>query len=159
MLVNDVKQNLYIMRILIVLFVLYIPQLVIAQHRLGEQDELQIKETFFKTESAWNNADIDGSMEGYWKSEKLTFVGSKGLTYGWESTRERYMKGYPDKTAMGKLRFTILELSKIEENSALMIGKFYLSRSIGDMQGHFTLVWKKIDGYWVIISDHSSSSN
>ena len=147
------------MRILIVLFVFYIPQLVIAQQRLGEQDELQIKETFFKTESAWNNADIDGFMEGYWKSEKLTFVGSKGLTYGWEATRERYMKGYPDKTAMGKLRFTILELSKIEENSALMIGKFYLSRSIGDMQGHFTLVWKKIDGNWVIISDHSSSSN
>ncbi len=147
------------MRFLIILFALSIPHLIEAKQKLGEQDELQIKEVFSKTESAWNNADIDGFMEGYWKSERLTFIGRSGVTYGWEATRESYLKGYPDKTAMGKLKFTVLELLKIEDNSALMIGKFYLSRSIGDMHGHFTLVWKKIDGSWVIISDHSSSSN
>jgi len=37
-----------------------------------------------------------------------------------------------------------------------MIGKFYLTRSIGDQQGYYTLIWQKIDGVWKIISDHSS---
>jgi hypothetical protein len=37
-----------------------------------------------------------------------------------------------------------------------VIGKWHLRRSIGDAGGHFTLVFKKINGRWVIISDHSS---
>jgi hypothetical protein len=31
-----------------------------------------------------------------------------------------------------------------------------LKRSIGDVRGHFTLIWRKIKGRWVIVSDHSS---
>jgi len=32
----------------------------------------------------WNKGDIDAFMEGYWKSDKLQFIGSRGVTYGWE---------------------------------------------------------------------------
>ena len=58
---------------------------------------------------------------------------------------------------MGTLKFDILDLRKIDKNTVILIGKFHLDRTIGDMQGHFTLIWKKIDGRWVIISDHSSA--
>lgn len=109
-----------------------------------------------RQEEAWSAGDIDAFMEGYWKSENLTFIGSKGLSYGWEQTLANYKKGYPSKEIMGKLTFDILSIEQLAPDSYYMIGKFYLERKPKDASGHFTLVWKYIDGKWVIVSDHTS---
>jgi hypothetical protein len=111
------------------------------------------------TEEAWNNNDLEGFMEGYINSEKLVFVGSRGPTYGYNSTLESYKKGYPDAETMGSLSFEIIDLYQIDKVTAIMIGKFYLTRTVGDMQGYYTLVWQKIDEKWLIISDHSSGED
>jgi ketosteroid isomerase-like protein len=37
-----------------------------------------------------------------------------------------------------------------------VIGKWHLKREAGDLSGHFTLLWKKIKGQWLIVADHSS---
>src|SRR5580704_13248183 len=60
--------------------------------------------------SAWNKADIDGFMAGYWKDEKLTFISGGDITRGWEPTRERYVTKYQaeGKDKMGKLSFSEL---------------------------------------------------
>jgi ketosteroid isomerase-like protein len=40
---------------------------------------------------------------------------------------------------------------------AYVIGRWHLTRpQIGDAGGHYTLLWRKIKGQWVIVSDHSS---
>jgi len=36
------------------------------------------------------------------------------------------------------------------------VGKWHLTRSIGDVGGHFTLLFKKVKNRWVIVADHSS---
>lgn len=123
---------------------------------LSEADSKEIRSTLQSTQDAWNTGDLEGFMEGYWKSEKLAFVGVQGPTYGFKKTLERYKSGYPDAETMGMLKFTIKDLYQIDSRTALMIGRFYLSRSMQDVEGYFTLVWQKIDGSWIIISDHSS---
>ena len=124
--------------------------------KLSEADREEIMETFLLSQDAWNKGDIEKFMAPYWKSEKLVFAGVGGPTYGYKATLERYKKSYPDKETMGLLKFTVLDLHRIDNSTALLIGKFYLSRSMADLVGHFTLVWQKIDGKWFIISDHSS---
>ncbi len=124
---------------------------------LSKIDGEAIRKVFKMTEDAWNEGDIETFMEGYWKSDKLVFVGAKGPVYGYQATMERYRKNYPDTVAMGKLSFDILDIRKIDRNTVIFIGKFHLSRTIGDMQGHYTLIWQKVDGQWVIIADHSSA--
>ena len=57
---------------------------------------------------------------------------------------------------MGMLKFTIKDLFQIDNRTVMMIGRFYLSRTMADVEGYFTLIWQKIDGKWLIISDHSS---
>ena len=130
---------------------------VSSQEKLSKKDKKAILEVFKMTEDAWNEGDIEQFMEGYWKSDKLVFVGAAGPTYGWEATRERYLKGYPDREAMGKLSFEILDINKIDTRTVLFIGKFHLDRTIGDLNGCYTLVWQKINGKWLMIADHSSS--
>ena len=107
-------------------------------------------------EKAWNKGDLVAFMEGYWKSDSLCFIGSRGLTHGWTQTLENYKKGYPNTDAMGQLKFTIVTVEQLSKKSAYVIGKWQLTRSNGDIGGHYTLLCKKIKGKWVIVADHSS---
>ena len=105
---------------------------------------------------AWNNGDINAFMQTYWKSDSLLFVGSKGPTYGWQTTLDNYKKRYPDTIAMGKLDFEILEIKLLSAEYGFVLGKWHLARTIGDIGGHFTLLFRKIHGQWYIIADHTS---
>lgn len=105
----------------------------------------------------WNAGRVEQFMNGYWPSDSLTFVGEGGITYGYEATLANYKKRYPDRASMGTLAFTILKVEFPARNVAYVIGKWHLTRpQIGDAGGHYTLLWHKKNGRWVIISDHSS---
>lgn len=119
-------------------------------------DEKAIRLAMNEQLSAWNTGDINRFMETYWKNDSLMFIGKKGVTYGWENTRNNYIKSYPDTAAMGKLDFNIIQVKRLSVIYFSVVGKWHLTRSIGDLSGHFTLLFKKVKNKWVIISDHSS---
>ena len=119
-------------------------------------DKEAIKNLLEVQRQAWNNYDIDGFMEGYWKSEDLKFYGTSGVTYGWDNTLERYKKAYPTKEHFGTLEFVLNEISIIDEGSYYVMGEYHLKRTIGNADGIFMLILKKIKGEWKIIADTSS---
>jgi uncharacterized protein (TIGR02246 family) len=121
-----------------------------------DPDETAIRQLLDKQTKAWNQGNLEGFMDGYWEHDSLMFVGKSGVTYGWKNTLNNYKKGYPDTASMGKLHFNILKVSRISPDYFFVAGKWHLARSIGDLQGHYTLVLRRISGKWVIISDHSS---
>ena len=136
------------------LLFLLLPIVAFSQNK---KDISKIKTMLSRQSEKWNNFDIDGFMADYWKSERLVFIGSKGPTYGWKATLDRYKKAYPNQAAMGQLKFDIIEIDLQSRKVATVVGKFYLSRGeLGDLSGHFLLVCKKIKGKWKIIMDHSS---
>lgn len=106
--------------------------------------------------NAWNQGNIGGFMETYWKSDSLLFIGKKGVTYGWQATLENYKKSYPGKEGMGTLSFNLLEFKKISPDAYFVVGKWALKRTIGDLSGHFSILLRKINGEWKIVADHSS---
>ena len=118
--------------------------------------EKVIDDLLFEQQSAWDEGNIKSFMKAYWVSDSLKFIGAKGITYGYNQTYEGYQKRYPDKAAMGNLKFEILNMSKLSEDAIHMVGKWDLTREMGDIGGHFTLVWRKLDGEWLIVSDHTS---
>jgi ketosteroid isomerase-like protein len=130
---------------------------ILLSFPLWAQKKQEILDVMQRQEKNWNAGDIDAFMEDYWKSENLKFIGSKGVTQGWQATKDRYFASYPDRAAMGTLKFDIKEVDFISENAAWVLGKFYLTRpEKGDLSGHFTLIFKKINQQWVIVSDHTS---
>lgn len=122
-----------------------------------DKDIVAIKKVMADQQMAWNEGDIPAFMESYWKSEKLKFMGANSITKGWQATLERYQKSYPDKAAMGKLTFTIRETEKVTKKLATLAGKYRLDREKDVLSGNFFLVWRKIKGDWVIISDFTVS--
>ena len=106
--------------------------------------------------NAWNQGNVEGFMQTYWKSDSLLFIGKKGVTYGWQATLDNYRKAYPGKEGMGTLAFDLLEFKKIAADVYFVVGKWSLTRSIGDLSGHFSILLRRIDGEWKIVADHSS---
>lgn len=106
---------------------------------------------------AWNDFDIDGFMKYYWNNDSLMFVGSKSITYGWKQTLANYKKNYSSKELMGVLSFTNNKYEVFTKDIATVVGKWQIKRSDStQIGGHYTLLWKRIDGKWVIVRDHTS---
>lgn len=125
---------------------------------LAQTNQKEIRTVLANQQQAWNNGDIQAFMQGYWNNDSLRFIGKKGITYGWKPTYENYLKSYPDRATMGTLSFEILSIAVLSNESAYVIGKWNLTReaSKGDIGGHFTLLFKKIQKRWVIVCDHTS---
>ncbi len=108
--------------------------------------------------AAWNRGDIDGFMQGYWKSRKTEFVGGNGVLRGWQAVLERYRRQYPDRQAMGTLTFSDLEITALGPDAAMALGRWRLTRKGDHPGGVFTLVLRKFPEGWRIIHDHTSAS-
>lgn len=106
-------------------------------------------------ELAWNKGDVQGFMSFYWNNDSLMFIGKKGVTYGWKNTYENYLKSYPTQVEMGKLFFEIVKMEQFNKTTIYVVGKWQLEKE-KPVGGYFTLVWKKINGKWLIVSDHTS---
>jgi hypothetical protein len=104
----------------------------------------------------WNQGDIDGFVKAYWKNDSLMFIGQSGITYGYQNTINNYKKNYSDTAKMGTLHFEIIKLQKLSGEYYFVVGKWFLKRSVGDLKGMYTLLFRKINNEWVIIVDHSS---
>ncbi|MEP4052014.1 MAG: nuclear transport factor 2 family protein [Litorimonas sp.] len=108
---------------------------------------------------AWNSGDIEAYMQDYVKGEDLRFASGGNIESGWQPTLERYLKRYPDRSAMGRLETENLDIQVIDEDDALVFGTWALIRENDRPSGLYTLHLKRIDGEWVIVSDHTSSAD
>ena len=107
-------------------------------------------------QTAWNNGNIDGYMQGYWKNDSLLFICSKGPTYGWQKTLDNYKKSYPNKEKMGILEFSDVQVKILGKKHAYVFGKWKLVRTNDSPNGIYTLIFQKFKNGWKIISDHTN---
>src|SRR5262245_25939375 len=130
--------------------------LLIFSSQSKADERAEIEAVLTKQAAAWNRGDIESFMEHYWKSEQLTFSSGGETTRGWQATKERYLRRYPTREQMGQLKFTHLEITMLGDSAAMVLGRWHLTRDSSPLEGNFTLVFRRIDGNWVIIHDHTS---
>ncbi len=139
-------------KIKLFLFLVFISSIAFSQ----SADELAVKKLMADQTTSWNSGNIDAFMKTYWNNDSLTFIGHGGITYGYDNTLNNYKKNYNDSSKMGKLFFTLISMKKLSPEYYFVTGKWFLKRSIGDIGGYYTLLFKKIKGQWYIITDHTS---
>ncbi len=129
----------------------------ITLHTSAQNKDVQAIKSILNTQTTqWNAGNLDAFMKGYWENDSLLFIGSKGPKYGYKTTLDSYKKSYQDTAHMGKLSFDIVDVKKLSAEFYFVVGKWHLQRSVGDASGMYTLLFKKINGNWVIVVDHSS---
>jgi ketosteroid isomerase-like protein len=120
--------------------------------------EAEVKQTLDAQVAAWNKKDLAGYMAGYWKSDALTFYSGGTITRGWQATLERYQKRYQGEgKEMGTLEFRELSVEPLGPKSAIARGRWHLAMTAGkELEGLFTVIFKKLPEGWRIVHDHSS---
>ena len=118
--------------------------------------EAAIRRIMTDQAAAWNKGNIDDFMKGYWNNDSLVFVGQSGLSYGYGTALANYKKHYDSPDKMGQLFFTLLSIKKLSPDYCFVLGKWLLKRKAGDIGGIYSLLFRKIDGRWQIVVDHTS---
>jgi beta-aspartyl-peptidase (threonine type) len=119
-----------------------------------------IKHMLVSQIEAWNRGQLEGFMQGYWRSPDLTFFSGATVTKGWEPTLQRYRQRYKSEgKEMGQLVFQELNIDVLSRRSAVVRGQWQLTMSDGKTpHGLFTLLVKRMPGGWKIVHDHTSAA-
>ncbi|MFZ9549762.1 MAG: DUF4440 domain-containing protein [Bacteroidia bacterium] len=106
-------------------------------------------------QNAWNRGSIDDFMKHYWNHDSLRFVSGKNISMGFTTALENYKNHYNTPEAMGRLTFTVVYADCPTKNACILSGTWNIARAT-PIGGRFTLLWKKIQGHWKIVYDHTS---
>jgi ketosteroid isomerase-like protein len=129
-----------------------------AQLKTATQQELDVIKVLLAQETAWNHGDLEAFVQGYKNSPETLFI-TRQVFRGVDGMLEEYRHNYPTKAAMGALAFSELEVHPLDDNFAVVIGKYHLDRNKkegGNTNGIFSLVFEKTDKGWKIIIDHTT---
>jgi beta-aspartyl-peptidase (threonine type) len=131
-----------------------------AMQKFRAEVEEGVKHILVSQIEAWNQGNLEGFMQGYWRSPDLTFYSGATVTKGWESTFERYRQRYKSEgKEMGQLVFEDLNVDVLSHRAAVVTGKWQLIMSDGKQpHGLFTLIVKRMPGGWKIVHDHTSAA-
>jgi uncharacterized protein (TIGR02246 family) len=121
-------------------------------------DPQRIRALFESGCAAWNRGDIDGYLADYWHSDKVRWVSEGMVSYGFEAIASAFKSRFNTPENMGKLEVANLEIQLLSESDALVFGGWTQTTRTARRNGVFTVHMKKIDGEWLVVSDHSSTS-
>jgi len=121
-------------------------------------DPQRIRALFESGCAAWNRGDIDGYLADYWHSDKVRWVSEGMVSYGFEAIASAFKSRFDTPENMGKLEVANLEIQLLSESDALVFGGWTQTTRTARRNGVFTVHMKKIDGVWLVVSDHSSTS-
>ena len=107
--------------------------------------------------AAWNAGSLRGFMDGYAATDTLRFASGGTVRRGWQAALDGYERGYPDRSAMGTLRFDSLDVLGVAPDWAVVFGRWRLDREADAPSGLFTLVLNRRPEGWRIVHDHTSS--
>ena len=149
-------------RLTALLLTLMMPSLLYAQEpnplHTATRQELNIIKVLIAQENAWNKGDLATFAAGYKDSPDTLFI-THQVFRGFTGLVDEYKHDYPSKAAMGTLAYSDLEVHPLDENFAIVIGKYHLDRSKkdgGSAEGLFSLVFENTDNGWKIVLDHTT---
>src|SRR5215510_12054695 len=91
----------------------------VSTHAQKANPESQIRAVLDAQVAAWNAGKLEAFMEGYWRSDQLTFFSGDRKFSGWEAMLERYRKTYQGEgQEMGKLEFSDLAIDILAPDAA-----------------------------------------
>jgi uncharacterized protein (TIGR02246 family) len=132
--------------------------LVCAAPEQASTSVAEIQSVLTAQQDAWNHGDIDAFMNGYARSASTVFVSQDEVSRGWETVRDRYRVKYSDRTKMGTLSFSEIEVTMLSPDAAVVLGRWRLKRTNDEPHGRFTLIFKHLPEGWRIVHDHTSAA-
>jgi uncharacterized protein (TIGR02246 family) len=143
-------------------FLLFVSTLAHAQDpnplHTATRQELDVIKVVLAQENAWNKGDLTAFASSYKDAPDTLFI-THQVSRGFAGLLDEYKHDYPNRASMGTLTYSELEVRSLDENYAVVIGKYHLERGKkdgGNADGLFSLVFEKTDKGWKIVIDHTT---
>lgn len=124
----------------------------------ASREQLDVVKVLLAQQDAWNHGNIDGFAQSF-KDAPDTLVVTRQISHGFAGLIEEYRRDYPTKAAMGTLTYSELEARTLNDQFAIVVGKYHLERGKkegGNAEGLFSMVLEKTDKGWKIVLDHTT---
>ena len=130
-----------------------------ANLSVSKSNAQQVYEVLLKMLDCWNARDIDGHLQAYWKSPELLVVIDCEQVNGWQQLHDSYVRGYPDRSAMGFIDPKRIQVKLLKPDLALALTWWSVSfpSSKHKVVGNTTMNLQKFDDGWKIVASHTST--
>src|ERR1700733_14181174 len=119
------------LRLVALSLILLAPALLTAQANdplhTATRQELNIIKVLLAQENAWNKGDLAAFASGYKDAPDTLFI-THQVSRGFAGLIDEYKHDYPNRASMGTLTYSELEVRPLDENYAVVIGKYHLER-------------------------------
>ncbi len=98
-------------------------------------------------------------MEVYWKSPELLVLVDSEQFNGWQQLHDSYINGYADRSTMGFIQPTRIQVKMLRPDLALALTWWSISfpTAKGKVVGTTTMDFEKFDTDWKIVASHTST--
>jgi len=126
----------------------------------SQPDAQLVYEVLLKMLDCWNAHDIEGHLEAYWNSPELLVVIDSEQVNGWQELHDSYMRGYPDRGAMGFVEPGRIQVRLLKPDLALALTWWTINFPSTNQKvvGNTTMNLQKFDNGWKIVASHSSTN-
>jgi uncharacterized protein (TIGR02246 family) len=131
-----------------------------AQPSTAESDSEAIYKVLLRMLDRWNAHDLEGHLDAYWNSPELLVIVDSEQVNGWRQLHDSYCNGYPDRSAMGFINPSRIQVKLLTPDIALALTWWSMSFP-GSKQkavGNTTMNLQKFDKAWKIVTSHSSTA-
>lgn len=131
--------------------------MAIACAAIADSETDRIRAIIQQQRDAWNRGDLAGFVQFYDNTGMMVFITGEEPIRSPADLQKRYEKRYgtSDKK-FGKLDFSDVKVELLSDQLARAYGKWTVTQDSKTSTGWFSLLWRKKDGQWRIIHDHSS---
>jgi uncharacterized protein (TIGR02246 family) len=131
-----------------------------ANSIVTKPDAQLVYEVLINMLDRWNAHDLEGHLNVYWKSPDLLVVIDSEQFTGWQQLHDSYINGYPDRSAMGSINPTRIQVKLLTPDLALALTWWTISfpSSKQTVVGNTTMNLQKFADGWKIVAAHSSTA-
>ncbi|WP_461490162.1 YybH family protein [Pontibacter sp. HJ8] len=117
----------------------------------------EVKEALDGQVDAWNRGELEKAMTYYWNSPDMLWISRNGTETGYQEVLDGFQKDFTNRSKMGVYTYEPLHIEQVSAEAV-----YYVYHWKIDLQGKKLMggvssqLWKKLDGRWVITTEHAS---
>ncbi|MCH7643901.1 MAG: nuclear transport factor 2 family protein [Myxococcales bacterium] len=119
--------------------------------------EAAIRSVLSAQGEAWNRGDLVDYMASIARGEHTRHIFNNEITVGYTAIEARLQARYPDPSDMGAISYSDLDVSVLAPDAASAFAHWTFQHGDNTFAGVFTLIFREINGSWVIVHDHSTA--
>jgi uncharacterized protein (TIGR02246 family) len=131
-----------------------------ANATVSKPDAQLVYDVLLRMLDRWNAHDLEGHLDVYWKSSELLVVVDSEQFSGWQQLHDSYVNGYPDRSAMGFINPTRIQVKLLKPDLALALTWWTISfpSTQQTVVGNTTMNLQKFDNGWKVVASHTSTA-